>query len=169
MSSNKNHIENFNGVNIEFTPPFMAEQRRFRLREKGLGEQETLVIAEARSTLADFINFLRLKERISFNNSIKQSRKPFDYIKSDENIFIAPLFVKDWVIHDNTIQFSIDFHIEYGMYPNLKPDDHPFRDKYIFKKIDGKWMFFDNIGAEPIGFLKCKSTDKSCHLDDDLN
>lgn len=163
MAEPRSHTENFNGVEIIFSPPNMPEQRTLQLRGV-LSKRETEILVPAIPLIAKFLNYVRRKDSLQFSDKINEPRKPYQYIK-ELNVWLAPIRTHSWIVHDDSISFVADFIVNYGEIGGGKMGDYLFRDAYIFKKIDGKWMFYDNFGDKPYGFLKCKHTDKDCTLD----
>lgn len=173
------HTENFNGVDIRFSPPNMAEQQSFQLRGV-INKRETEILAEALPIIAKFLNHVRLKNSITYKDGLREPRKPYDYIK--DAVSLVPYTTHGWVVTSDTIQFQTDFLVNFpeSSKPHrswfFKDDggfhtrigDYLFRDAYIFKKINGTWTYYDNFGEKPYGFLKCKLTQDKCTLDQPL-
>jgi len=166
MADNGSHTEEFNGVNITFSPPNMAEQRSFMLRG-ALTKKETEILVPAIPAIAKFLNFLRLKDAIYLPYPVNTPRKPYQFIPEKE-VWLAPIKSYGWRVSDDQISFVVEYIVNYGKIPNGDMGDYYFRDAYIFKKINGQWVFYDNFGDKPYGFLKCKHSDKSCKLDPPL-
>ena len=170
LSANNSFTENFNGVEIKFSPPNLPEQRTFKLRGQ-LNKKETEILAEAIPTIARFLNFIRLKDKIKYNEGLKEPRKPYEFINT--KVSIAPSQTYNWLVTSDTIQFQTDFIVNFydasittGLQTRM--GDYYFRDAYIFKKINNQWIFYDNFGETPYGFLKCKRVQQECMLDKPL-
>ena len=138
IAETSRHVENFNGVDITFLPPNMPEQRSFQLRCV-LNKIETEI----------------------------EYRMPYQQI-NDSNVWLVPRCTHHWKVSDNSIQFVTDYIVNYGKVGDGTMGEYLFRDSYSFKKVDGKWLFDQNIGPTPYGFLKCKHADKKCTADADL-
>lgn len=166
MADNGSHTEEFNGVNITFSPPYRHEQRSFTLRGV-LTKKETEILVPAIPVIAKFLNYMRLKEAIYLADTVNAPRKPYQFI-TDKEVWLGPRKTDSWRVSDDEISFVVDYLVSYGKIPNSVMGDYYFRDAYIFQKINGKWVFYDNFGDKPYGFLKCKHSDKSCKLDPPL-
>lgn len=168
MADNGSHTEEFNGVNITFSPPYMHEQESFKLRGV-LTKKETEILVPAMPAIAMFLNFMRRKDAIYRADKVNVPRKPYQFIQSESEVsVITPMSTYGWRVTDNQISFVVDYLVRYEKIPNGVIGDYYFRDAYVFKKINGQWIFYDNFGDKPYGFLKCKHSDKSCKLDPPL-
>ena len=165
MAETSRHVENFNGVDITFLPPNMPEQRSFQLRGV-LNKIETDILVPAIPTIAKFLNYVR-RNNPDFSDKLHEYRMPYQYI-NDSNVWLVPRRTHHWKVSDNSIQFVTDYIVNYGKVGGGTMGEYLFRDSYSFKKVDGKWLFDQNIGPTPYGFLKCKKTDKKCTADADL-
>lgn len=162
MAESLSHTENFNGVDITFSPPNMHEQRSFQLRGV-ISRKETEILAPAIPVIAKLLNYARRKSSAEFSEKINEPRRPFKFVREDATF--ASFRTHSWQITDDSIIFVSDYLVSYGVAPNSTVGEYLFRDAYIFKKIDGKWTFYDNYGEKPYGFLRCKHKDKDCTLD----
>ena len=167
MADNGSHTEEFNGVNITFSPPYRHEQGSFKLRGV-LTKKETEILVPAMPAIAMFLNFTRRKDAIYRADKVNVPRKPYQFIQSESEISVIPMSTYGWRVTDNQISFVVDYSVRYGKIPNAVSSAYDFRDAYIFQKINGQWVFYDNFGDKPYGFLKCKHSDKSCKLDPPL-
>jgi hypothetical protein len=165
MAETQGHIENFNGVDINFSPPNLHEKQSFQLRGV-LTTYETKVVADAMPEIAKFLNYIGRKDAVS-KYGANLTRKPYEFIDR-KDISLAVSRTHGWSISGNAIKFMTDYIVSYGEVGNAEIGDYLFRDAYIFKKIDDKWSFAENYGTKPYGFLKCKRADKKCTADADL-
>jgi hypothetical protein len=163
MADSGLHIENFNGIDITFSPPNMPEQRSFQLRGV-LSKHETEILVPVIPLIAKFLNHVRRKDSLNFYEKLNEPRKPYSFIR-DQNVWLAPATTHNWRVDEASISFVTDFIVNYGDIGGGKMGDYLFRDAYIFKKINGKWIFYESYGEKPYGFLKCKHAEKSCSLD----
>ena len=167
MADNGSHTEEFNGVNITFSPPYRHEQGSFILRGV-LTKKETEILVTAMPAIAMFLNFTRRKDAVYRADKVNVPRKPYQFIQSESEVSVTPSSTYGWRVTDNQISFIVDYSVRYGKIPNGVIGDYFFRDAYVFKKINGQWVFYDNFGDKPYGFLKCKHSDNSCKLDPPL-
>jgi len=115
-----------------------------------------------------FLNFTRRKDALYRADKVNVPRKPYQFIQSESEVSVTPMSTHGWRVTDNQISFVVDYLVRYGKIPNAVSSGYDFRDAYIFEKINGQWVFYDNFGDKPYGFLKCKHSDKSCKLDPPL-
>jgi hypothetical protein len=168
MADSRSHTENFNGVDITFSPPNMPEQRTFRLRGF-LSKRETEILVPVIPLIAKFLNHVRRKDSLIFSDKVNEPRKPYQFIE-ESNVWLAPYITNNWIVREDNISFVTDFIVNYGRIEtgDSMMGEYFFRDAYVFKKINGKWVFYENYGEKPYGFLKCKHADKNCKLDPPL-
>lgn len=165
MAETQGHIENFNGVDIKFSPPNIPEQNTFQLRDV-LNKKETEILVEAIPVIAKFLNYIRRKD-IGFSEKLSESRKPYQFIE-DKKVWLAPTRTHSWKVSEDKIMFVTDYIVNYGDLGGGTMGEYYFRDAYVFKKVDGKWFFSENFGSKPYGFLKCKHADEKCTSDVNL-
>ena len=165
MVVSQGYVENFNGVDITFSPPYRQEQRSFQLRGV-INKQETEILVEAIPVIAKFLNYIRRND-IGFPDGLSLYRTPYEFIDG-KDVSVGVVRTHRWRITNDSIQFVADYIVSYGKIGDSVMDEHYFRDAYLFKKMDGKWLFVETIGSKPYGFLKCKRVDKKCTADVDL-
>jgi hypothetical protein len=166
IAGSGSQTENFNGVDITFSPPNLHEQESFQLRGV-LDRDQTEILVSAMPVIAKFLNFARRKDAINFFDKVNEPRKPYAYIEQVD-VSLANSRTHHWRVSEDTIQFVEDYLVSYGKVGSARLGDHYFRDAYVFKKVNGRWLFFENFGNAPYGFLKCKHADKACTADVDL-
>jgi hypothetical protein len=109
MADNGSHTEEFNGVNITFSPPYMHEQESFKLRGV-LTKKETEILVPAIPAIAMFLNFMRRKDAIYRADKVNVPRKPYQFIQSESEVSVmTPMSTYGWRVTDNQISFVVDY------------------------------------------------------------
>jgi hypothetical protein len=166
MARDRTHTEVVNGVKITFSPKYEKEQESFHLHGV-LTKDQTEILKPALPAIAEYLSFLRHSNGYNPALALNKPRTPREFI-SERVLTFAANRTHSWHITEDAIRFVTDYNILYGTLEQNKWDDRKFRDAHIFRKINGQWVFYDNFGDKPYGFLKCKHSDKSCKLDPPL-
>ena len=95
MADNGSHTEEFNGVNITFSPPYRHEQGSFILRGV-LTKTETEILVTAMPAIAMFLNFTRRKDAVYRADKVNVPRKPYQFIISFLTLAVLQCITYTW-------------------------------------------------------------------------
>ena len=149
----KGQVDGVGGISFEIKPPYLNEKKAFNLRAENLSPWQLQQIADAMPFIAAFTN-AQLGNGISPAllpaSEIKvRSIRDIQNLKSDT--FLAVKTIQNWQITAHQIQFNIDY-----FYTGQDGHFVYFRDNYVFKTHQQKWVFEKHATTAPEGVLACE-------------
>ena len=149
----KGLVDAVSGISFEIKPPYLNEKKAFNLRAENLSPWQLQQISDAMPFIAAFTN-AQLGNGISPAllpaSEIKvRSIRDIQNLKSDT--FLAVKTIQNWQITAHQIQFNIDY-----FYTGQDGHFVYFRDNYVFKTHQQKWVFEKHATTAPEGVLACE-------------
>ena len=151
----KGHVDGVGGISFEIKPPYLNEKKAFNLRGENLSPAERQQISDAMPFIAAFTN-AQLGNGISpamLPASETKARSIRDSQNLNSDTFLAVKTIQNWQITAQQIQFNIDY-----FYTGQDGQFVYYRDNYVFKLINQKWMFEKHAKTEPEGVLVCEKS-----------
>ena len=151
----KGHVDGVGGISFEIKPPYLNEKKAFNLRGENLSPWQLQQISDAMPFIAAFTN-------AQLGNGISTALLPASEIKvrsirDIENLnsdtFLAVKTIQNWQITAQQIQFNIDY-----FYTGQDGHFVYYRDNYVFKLKNQKWVFEKHAKTEPEGVLACEKS-----------
>ena len=151
----KGHVDGVGGIFFEIKPPYLNEKKAFNLRGENLSPWQLQQISDAMPFIAAFTN-------AQLGNGISTALLPASEIKvrsirDIENLnsdtFLAVKTIQNWQITAQQIQFNIDY-----FYTGQDGHFVYYRDNYVFKLKNQKWVFEKHAKTEPEGVLACEKS-----------
>ena len=151
----KGHVDGVGGIFFEIKPPYLNEKKAFNLRVENLSPWQLQQISDAMPFIAAFTN-------AQLGNGISTALLPASEIKvrsirDIENLnsdtFLAVKTIQNWQITAQQIQFNIDY-----FYTGQDGHFVYYRDNYVFKLKNQKWVFEKHAKTEPEGVLVCEKS-----------
>ena len=151
----KGHVDGVGGISFEIKPPYLNEKKAFNLRVENLSPWQLQQISDAMPFIAAFTN-------AQLGNGISTALLPASEIKvrsirDIENLnsdtFLAVKTIQNWQITAQQIQFNIDY-----FYTGQDGHFVYYRDNYVFKLKNQKWVFEKHAKTEPEGVLACEKS-----------
>ena len=151
----KGHVDGVSGISFEIKPPYLNEKKAFNLRAENLSPWQLQQISDAMPFIAAFTN-------AQLGNGVSPALLPASEtkVRSIRNIqnlnsdtFLAVKTIQNWQITAQQIQFNIDY-----FYTGQDGHFVFFRDNYIFKTNQQKWVFEKHAKTEPEGVLVCEKS-----------
>lgn len=151
----KGHVDGIGGISFEIKPPYLNEKKAFNLRVENLSPWQLQQISDAMPFIAAFTN-------AQLGNGISTALLPASEIKvrsirDIENLnsdtFLAVKTIQNWQIMAQQIQFNIDY-----FYTGQDGHFVYYRDNYVFKLKNHKWVFEKHAKTEPEGVLTCEKS-----------
>ena len=149
----KGHVDGVSGISFEIKPPYLNEKKAFNLRVQNLSPWQLQQISDAMPFIAAFTN-----EQLG--NGISPALVPASEIKArsirdiqnlKSDTFLAVKTIQNWQITAHQIQFNIDY-----FYTGQDGHFVYFRDNYVFKTHQQKWVFEKHATTAPEGVLACE-------------
>jgi hypothetical protein len=151
----KGHVDEVSGISFEIKPPYLNEKKAFNLRAENLSPWQLQQISDAMPFIAAFTN-------AQLGNGVSPALLPASetkvrsirYIQNlNSNTFLAVKTIQNWQITAQQIQFNIDY-----FYTGQEGHFVFFRDNYIFKTNQQRWVFEKHAKTEPEGVLACEKS-----------
>ena len=151
----KGQVDGVGGISFEIKPPYLNEKKAFNLRGENLSPWQLQQISDAMPFIAAFTN-------AQLGNGISTALLPASEIKvrsirDIENLnsdtFLAVKTIQNWQITAQQIQFNIDY-----FYTGQDGHFVYYRDNYVFKLKNQKWVFEKHAKTEPEGVLACEKS-----------
>ena len=151
----KGHVDWVSGISFDIKPPYLNEKKAFNLRVENLSPWQLQQISDAMPFIAAFTN-------AQLGNGISTALLPASEIKvrsirDIENLnsdtFLAVKTIQNWQITAQQIQFNIDY-----FYTGQDGHFVYYRDNYVFKLKNQKWVFEKHAKTEPEGVLACEKS-----------
>ena len=149
----KGHVDGVGGISFEIKPPYLNEKKAFNLRAENLSPWQLQQISDAMPFIAAFTN-------AQLGNGISPALLPASEIKVrsirdiqnlNSDTFLAVKTIQNWQITAHQIQFNIDY-----FYTGQDGHFVYFRDNYVFKTHQQKWVFEKHATTAPEGVLACE-------------
>jgi len=149
----KGHVMWVGGISFEIKPPYLNEKKAFNLNVENLSSWQLQQISDAMPFIAAFTN-------AQLGNGISPALLPASEIKVrsirdiqnlNSDTFLAVKTIQNWQISAQQIQFNIDY-----FYTGQDGHFVYYRDNYVFKQNDQKWVFEKHAKTEPDGVLACE-------------
>ena len=151
----KGHVDGVGGISFEIKPPYMNEKKAFNVRGGNLSPAERQQISDAMPFIAAFTN-----AQLGNGSSpalLPASETKVRSIRDSQNLnsdtFLAVKTIQNWQITAQQIQFNIDY-----FYTGQDGQFVYYRDNYVFKLKNQKWMFEKHAKTEPEGVLVCEKS-----------
>ena len=162
----KGLVDAVSGISFEIKPPYLNEKKAFNLRDENLSPWQLQQISEAMPFIAAF-TYAQLGNGVSpallpVSETKVRSIRHIQNLNSDT--FLAVKTIQNWQITAQQIQFNIDY-----FYTGQDGHFVFFRDNYIFKTNQQKWVFEKHAKTEPEGVLACEKTPKGWRVCAPLN
>jgi hypothetical protein len=151
----KGHVDGVDGISFEIKPPYLNEKKAFNLRAENLSPTELQKISEAMPFIAAFTN-------AQLGNGISPALLPASEIKVrsireiqklNSDTFLSVKTIQNWQITAQQIEFNIDY-----FYTGQDGQFVYYRDNYVFKSKNQKWVFEKHAHSEPEGVLSCEKS-----------
>ena len=151
----KGHVDGVGGISFEIKPPYLNEKKAFNLRVENLSPWQLQQISDAMPFIAAFTN-------AQLGNGISTALLPASEIKVrsirvienlNSDTFLAVKTIQNWQITAQQIQFNIDY-----FYTGQDGHFVYYRDNYVFKLKNQKWVFEKHAKTEPEGVLACEKS-----------
>ena len=151
----KGHVDGVGGIFFEIKPPYLNEKKAFNLRAENLSPWQLQQISDAMPFIAAFTN-------AQLGNGISTALLPASEIKVrsirvienlNSDTFLAVKTIQNWQITAQQIQFNIDY-----FYTGQDGHFVYYRDNYVFKLKNQKWVFEKHAKTEPEGVLVCEKS-----------
>ena len=151
----KGLVDAVSGISFEIKPPYLNEKKAFNLRAENLSPWQLQQISEAMPFIAAF-TYAQLGNGVSpallpVSETKVRSIRHIQNLNSDT--FLAVKTIQNWQITAQQIQFNIDY-----FYTGQDGHFVFFRDNYIFKTNQQKWVFEKHAKTEPEGVLACEKS-----------
>ena len=162
----KGHVDGVGGISFEIKPPYLNEKKAFNLRVENLSPWQLQQISDAMPFIAAFTN-------AQLGNAISPALLPASETKVrnirhiqnlNSDTFLAVKTIQNWQITAQQIQFNIDY-----FYTGKDGHFVFFRDNYIFKTNQQKWVFEKHAKTEPEGVLACEKSPQGWRVCEPLN
>ena len=162
----KGLVDAVSGISFEIKPPYLNEKKAFNLRAENLSPWQLQQISDAMPFIAAFTN-------AQLGNGPSPALLPASEtkVRSIRNIqnlnsdtFLAVKTIQNWQITAQHIQFNIDY-----FYTGQDGHFVFFRDNYIFKTNQQKWVFEKHAKTEPEGVLACEKSPQGWRVCEPLN
>ena len=162
----KGLVDGVSGISFEIKPPYLNEKKAFNLRAENLSPWQLQQISDAMPFIAAFTN-------AQLGNGPSPALLPTSEtkVRSIRNIqnlnsdtFLAVKTIQNWQITAQQIQFNIDY-----FYTGQDGHFVFFRDNYIFKTNQQKWVFEKHAKTEPEGVLACEKSPQGWRVCEPLN
>ena len=162
----KGLVDAVSGISFEIKPPYLNEKKAFNLRAENLSPWQLQQISDAMPFIAAFTN-------AQLGNGASPALLPTSEtkVRSIRNIqnlnsdtFLAVKTIQNWQITAQQIQFNIDY-----FYTGQDGHFVFFRDNYIFKTNQQKWVFEKHAKTEPEGVLACEKSPQGWRVCEPLN
>ena len=162
----KGLVDAVSGISFEIKPPYLNEKKAFNLRAENLSPWQLQQISEAMSFIAAF-TYAQLGNGVSpallpVSETKVRSIRHIQNLNSDT--FLAVKTIQNWQITAQQIQFNIDY-----FYTGQDGHFVFFRDNYIFKTNQQKWVFEKHAKTEPEGVLACEKSPQGWRVCEPLN
>ena len=151
----KGHVDGVGGISFEIKPPYLNEKKAFNLRVENLSPWQLQQISDAMPFIAAFTN-AQLGNGISpalLPASETKVRSIRDIENLNSDTFLAVKTIQNWQITAQQIQFNIDY-----FYTGQDGHFVYYRDNYVFKLKNQKWVFEKHAKTEPEGVLACEKS-----------
>ena len=151
----KGHVDGVSGISFEIKPPYLNEKKAFNLRAENLSPWQLQQISDAMPFIAAFTN-AQLGNAVSsalLPTSETKVRSIRNILNLNSDTFLAVKTIQNWQITAQHIQFNIDY-----FYTGQDGHFVFYRDNYIFKSNEQKWVFEKHAKTEPEGVLVCKKS-----------
>jgi hypothetical protein len=162
----KGLVDAVSGISFEIKPPYLNEKKAFNLRAENLSPWQLQQISEAMPFIAAF-TYAQLGNGVSpallpVSETKVRSIRHIQNLNSDT--FLAVKTIQNWQITPQQIQFNIDY-----FYTGQDGHFVFFRDNYIFKTNQQKWVFEKHAKTEPEGVLACEKSPQGWRVCEPLN
>ena len=162
----KGLVDAVSGISFEIKPPYLNEKKAFNLRAENLSPWQLQQISEAMPFIAAF-TYAQLGNGVSpallpVSETKVRSIRHIQNLNSDT--FLAVKTIQNWQITAQQIQFNIDY-----FYTGQDGHFVFFRDNYIFKTNQQKWVFEKHAKTEPEGVLACEKSPQGWRVCEPLN
>lgn len=162
----KGLVDAVSGISFEIKPPYLNEKKAFNLRAENLSPWQLQQISEAMPFIAAF-TYAQLGNGVSpallpVSETKVRSIRHIQNLNSDT--FLAVKTIQNWQITAEQIQFNIDY-----FYTGQDGHFVFFRDNYIFKTNQQKWVFEKHAKTEPEGVLACEKSPQGWRVCEPLN
>jgi hypothetical protein len=162
----KGLVDSVSGISFEIKPPYLNEKKAFNLRAENLSPWQLQQISEAMPFIAAF-TYAQLGNGVSpallpVSETKVRSIRHIQNLNSDT--FLAVKTIQNWQITAQQIQFNIDY-----FYTGQDGHFVFFRDNYIFKTNQQKWVFEKHAKTEPEGVLACEKSPQGWRVCEPLN
>ena len=162
----KGLVDAVSGISFEIKPPYLNEKKAFNLRDENLSPWQLQQISEAMPFIAAF-TYAQLGNGVSpallpVSETKVRSIRHIQNLNSDT--FLAVKTIQNWQITAQQIQFNIDY-----FYTGQDGHFVFFRDNYIFKTNQQKWVFEKHAKTEPEGVLACEKSPQGWRVCEPLN
>jgi hypothetical protein len=162
----KGLVDAVSGISFEIKPPYLNEKKAFNLRAENLSPWQLQQISEAMPFIAAF-TYAQLGNGVSpallpVSETKVRSIRHIQNLNSDT--FLAVKTIQNWQITAQQIQFNIDY-----FYTGQDRHFVFFRDNYIFKTNQQKWVFEKHAKTEPEGVLACEKSPQGWRVCEPLN
>ena len=162
----KGLVDAVSGISFEIKPPYLNEKKAFNLRAENLSPWQLQQISDAMPFIAAFTN-AQLGNGVS-NALLPTAETKVRSIRHIQNLnsdtFLAVKTIQNWQITAQHIQFNIDY-----FYTGQDGHFVFFRDNYIFKTNQQKWVFEKHAKTEPEGVLACEKSPQGWRVCEPLN
>lgn len=148
----KGHVDGVGGISFEIKPPYLNEKKAFNLRGENLSPADLQKISEAMPFIAAFTN-AQLGNGISpavLPVSETKVRSIREIQKLNSDTFLSVKTIQNWQITAQQIEFNIDY-----FYTGQDGQFVYYRDNYVFKPKNQRWVFEKHAKTEPEGILAC--------------
>ena len=162
----KGLVDAVSGISFEIKPPYLNEKKAFNYRAENLSPWQLQQISEAMPFIAAF-TYAQLGNGVSpallpVSETKVRSIRHIQNLNSDT--FLAVKTIQNWQITAQQIQFNIDY-----FYTGQDGHFVFFRDNYIFKTNQQKWVFEKHAKTEPEGVLACEKSPQGWRVCEPLN
>ena len=162
----KGLVDAVSGISFEIKPPYLNEKKAFNLRAENLSPWQLQQISDAMPFIAAFTNAQLgngpSPALLPTSETKVRSIRHIQNLNSDT--FLAVKTIQNWQITAQQIQFNIDY-----FYTGQDGHFVFFRDNYIFKTNQQKWVFEKHAKTEPEGVLACEKSPQGWRVCEPLN
>ena len=162
----KGLVDAVSGISFEIKPPYLNEKKAFNLRAENLSPWQLQQISDAMPFIAAFTNAQLgngpSPALLPTSETKVRSIRHIQNLNSDT--FLAVKTIQNWQITAQHIQFNIDY-----FYTGQDGHFVFFRDNYIFKTNQQKWVFEKHAKTEPEGVLACEKSPQGWRVCEPLN